>query len=227
MTPPQRRTRAITDDEIAALRTRILTRASRLIGRRGIDGCSLSAVARDAGCSIGMIQHHFHTRDGLLLATIDFRSDESVREWRGLEASSADPITAIGKLLSFAVEGDETLIDAWGFWTQVYTAVPYRLDVRDTVTRTLALWRTLFVDAITNARTARLVPQHIDPDRVATVLIAAIDGLAIQAIGGFYGVTADTMRDTLLNLAADLLSLDVAVFTEIVAADLHEAKAQQ
>lgn len=227
MTPPQRRTRAITDDEIATLRARILTHASRLVSRRGIDGCSLSAVARAAGCSIGMIQHHFHTRDGLLLATIEFRSDESVREWRGLEAASSDPIRALGKLISFAVEGDETLPDAWGFWTQVYTAVPHRLDVRDTVAHTLAIWRTLFVDTIAHACDARLVPQHIDPDRVATVLIAAIDGLALQALGGFYGVTADTMRDTLLNLAADLLSLNVAVFDETVATEAHDAIEQR
>lgn len=210
MTPPRQRSRATTDAEIADLRTRILRHASTIIGRDGIDGCSISAVARAAGCSLGMIQHHFGTRDGLVLATIEFRSDAAVSEWRRLQAAAPDPIAALRALLAFAVEGDESLADAWGFWVQAYVAAPRNPDVRDAVERTLGEWRALFVDTIAAASDAGLIPAAVDPEHAATLLIAATDGLAIQAIGGFYGTDADHMRAALNELATQMLSLDPA-----------------
>ncbi|GAB2561315.1 TetR/AcrR family transcriptional regulator [Leucobacter ruminantium] len=208
MTPPRRRTHAVSDEAIAALRARLLERASRIVAREGVDGCSLTAVAREAGCSIGMIQHHFQTRDALVLASIEHRSEQALAEWSRLRSASPDPVRALGSLLSFAVEGEETLTDAWGFWLQAYIASPKHPEIRATVTRTLEVWRAMFVDTIAAAREAGRIPRDIEPERTAAHLIAVTDGLAMHALGGFYGTGAADMRRSLLRIAADLLSLE-------------------
>jgi AcrR family transcriptional regulator len=53
-----------------ASRGTILDAARTILGRQGLSGCSLAAVARVAGCSKATILYHFGTRDGLLVAVI-------------------------------------------------------------------------------------------------------------------------------------------------------------
>lgn len=210
MAGTRQRRHAVTDEAIALLRGRILQQTSRVIARDGVDGCSLTSVARAAECSIGMIQHHFQTRDALVLASIAYRSDQATEEWQRISEAVTDPLERVGALLTFTVEGDESFADAWGFWIQVYAAAPRSETVRSTITTALRVWRTLFVTALESARTSGLISPDSDPDTLATFVIAAADGLAMQTLGGFYSSDSSDMRSTLNALVAHLLGIDEA-----------------
>lgn len=202
------RTHAVTDEAIALLRGRILQQTSHVIAIRGVDGCSLTAVAQAAGCSIGMIQHHFGTRDALVLESIAYRSDQATDEWRRISERVLDPIHRIGALLSFVVEGEESFANAWGFWVQAYAVAPRNAAVRQTISAALKLWRSLFVDALSAAHETGQVSAALDPERNASYVVAAADGLAMQTLGGFYGGDSASMRTTLIGLVAQLLGID-------------------
>lgn len=219
----RRRSNAITEDEIARLRGRILQHTSHIIARSGVDKCALSAVAQAAGCSIGMIQHHFQTRDALVLASIAHRSDRLVDEWQRTSASVEDPLERIGALLALAVEGEESFVDAWGFWTQLYAVAPRDRAVRDTIDSTLRVWHSLFADALGEAQQAGLLAADLQPQSLASYIVAAADGLAIQALGGFYGSDSTTMHRDLVGLVSRLL--DVAPESFAVAAAVGDASA--
>ena len=208
MSEARGRTHAVTDEAIARLRGSILQHTSHVIAIRGVDGCSLTAVARAAGCSIGMIQHHFQTRDALVLASIAYRGEQATDEWRRISEAVTDPIRRIGALLSFVVEGEESFADAWGFWVQAYAAAPRDEEVRRTISAALQVWRTLFVTALAAARDTGRIAADLDPERNASYVVAAADGLAMQTLGGFYGGDITTMRSTLIGLVAQLLGID-------------------
>ncbi|QIM15985.1 TetR/AcrR family transcriptional regulator [Leucobacter insecticola] len=208
MSETRARTHAVTDEAIARLRNRILQQTSQVIAVRGVDGCSLTAVASAAGCSIGMIQHHFQTRDALVLASIAYRSEQATDEWQRVSEVVTDPIHRIGELLNFAVEGEESFADAWGFWVQAYAVAPRNVEVQNTIAVALQLWRSLFVTALEGARDTGRISSDLDPDQLASYIVAAADGLAVQALGGFYGGGASTMRTTLYGLVAHLLRID-------------------
>lgn len=202
------RTHAVTDEAIARLRGRILQQTSHVIAIRGVDGCSLTTVAKAAGCSIGMIQHHFGTRDALVLASIAYRGEQATDEWHRIAETVPDPIRRIGALLSFVVEGEESFANAWGFWVQAYAAAPRNTEVRDTIAAALQVWKSLFVAALTAARDSGQISSQLDPERNASYVVAAADGLAMQTLGGFYGGDSDDMRSTLIGLVAQLLSIE-------------------
>ncbi|QIM17563.1 TetR/AcrR family transcriptional regulator [Leucobacter coleopterorum] len=208
------RTHAVTDEAISRLRNRILQQTSHVIAKRGVDGCSLTLVAAAAGCSIGMIQHHFQTRNALVLASIAYRSERATDEWQRISETVTDPIRRIGDLLSFAVEGEESFADAWGFWVQAYAAAPRDPEVRDTIAVALQMWRSLFVTALRSARDTNRIASNLDPERLATYVVAAADGLAMQTLGGFYGGDSSTMRSTLNGLVAHLLGINEEALTE-------------
>jgi AcrR family transcriptional regulator len=51
-------------------RAHILDAATRVIARDGIDGFSLEGVAREAGVALTLPRHYFHSRNGMLAATV-------------------------------------------------------------------------------------------------------------------------------------------------------------
>lgn len=209
----RQRKNAITDDQITQLRSTIMKHTSRVIARGGVTGCTLSAVARSVGCSVGMIQHHFETRDALVLASIQYRSDLAVEEWTRLAQADRDAVHRLRALLLFAVEGEESFSDAWGFWAQAYSAALRESDVRDPITGALTVWRSLFTETITQVCDSLTQPPRLPPDRIASFLVAAIDGYALQTLGGFYGGTPSLMRTDLCALAESLLDLDPGTLT--------------
>ena len=52
-------------------RDQLVDAAFRVIARDGLAGTSMRAVAKEAGCTIGLINHWFASRDDLIEATFD------------------------------------------------------------------------------------------------------------------------------------------------------------
>ena len=52
-------------------RARIRNLALEMFGRYGFERVSMRAVAEAAGCTVGLVQHHFGSKDGLRVAVED------------------------------------------------------------------------------------------------------------------------------------------------------------
>lgn len=65
-------------------RARIRVAAMRLFGDRGAAGTTMRDVARHAGVSTGLVQHHFGTKDALRAACDEHALDELVRAGSGV-----------------------------------------------------------------------------------------------------------------------------------------------
>src|SRR4051794_11420101 len=63
-------------DRVAAVELttveRIRNAALRMVAVQGVSGTSLRAVAAAAGVSLGLVQHHFATKAGLIKAVDDY-----------------------------------------------------------------------------------------------------------------------------------------------------------
>jgi DNA-binding transcriptional regulator YbjK len=62
----------------------VLEAALRIIGRSGIDAVTHRAVAAEAGVSVGAVTHHFGTRDGLVVAALQYAVLREVGRLRAL-----------------------------------------------------------------------------------------------------------------------------------------------
>ncbi|MFQ4150406.1 TetR family transcriptional regulator C-terminal domain-containing protein [Arthrobacter sp. LAPM80] len=215
MTPNTRkRTHAVTEQAIAERRETIVAHAAGIISKAGVDGCSFGAVSDSTGFSIGMIQHYFRTREKLVHATVEFRTQASVQEWQGLYSEGTNAVERLHDLLTFAVEGDTTFEDAWGFWVEVYSAAHKDEKIRKHVANTLLAWREIFVQTLEEAVSEHLIHPFHDADALATLLLALIDGLAIQTLNGIYDHSPQTMIKTLQRFAAHEFGIDVTNFVE-------------
>ncbi len=215
MTPNTRkRTHAVTEQAIAERRETIVAHAAGIIAVAGVDGCSYVAVSDVTGFSIGMIQHYFRTRGKLVLATVEFRTQTSVQEWRDLYTEGTNAVERLHDLLTFAVEGQATFEDAWGFWVEVYSAAHRDEKIRKHVANALLAWRGIFVQTLEEAVSESLIRPFHDVEALATLLLAMIDGLAIQTLNGLYDHSPPTMIKSLQRFAAHEFGIDVENFVE-------------
>ena len=195
----------------AERRPQILAAAARAISKRGVTGTRLSDVAREAGVSIGTVQHYFGTRERLLVETFGYETDKSLARWR---AASSNGTTAWERLLALVdiVLRQDTFRERWTRWLQFWAAYAREPALRRTMGSVYERWR----DPLRQAIDAGLASGEFRPvlptDVVVDRAVALLDGLALQVLLDAPGMSLARMRELVVeSLAADLhVSADVA-----------------
>lgn len=209
----RRRSHAVTEEAIAERRAEILRHTADVIVASGVAGCSFAAVSEASGFSIGMLQHHFRTRDRLISACIDHRMAESQEEWRETAERETAPLPRLRALLDYVVDGAKEFADAWGFWIEVTAAARLDEQIRERLNDRLALWQQLFRDALTDAHDEGLLRTTASVAELTDMVVGLGDGLAMQAVNGTYDMTPDRMRGLLRTFASAAIGVDLEAVT--------------
>lgn len=172
--PPKRRTQA---ERSAATQGELLAAAITCLSRDGYVQTTVELVAKMAGVSRGAVQHHFGSRDQLLLAVV---------EDLGRQLSNAEVISQeipVELQVEGAIEGDWRVLQSKQFIavTQIWLSLRENEDLFRLVRQTVAdlehsldeRWKTLFskLDA--------------PPERVTAVrhvVLSTLRGLALRNI---------------------------------------------
>ncbi|MCJ1714724.1 TetR/AcrR family transcriptional regulator [Microbacterium sp. M1A1_1b] len=155
-------------------RQEILDQTLEVIESRGIDGASLRAIGEAIGVSHAALRHYFSSREALLVEVLRQRDQESVRAvehlpgvFDRLTASANDNVrepalvTLYTTLLGASVEsGNET--------------------ARDFFSARFEQARTDFATLLRDELAASGRHSDADLDQVASLIIAAFDGLQVQ-----------------------------------------------
>jgi len=154
----------------------------RLIAHDGLDAATMSAVAREAGFSVGLVQHYFASKDELLLfayerltadllARVAARTADGEAAGRSIRAIMLDCLAELLPL-DAARRGEHRVSRAFQARamddpTAAEVAVATAADLRARVARGIA-----------NGRECGETDPATDPDLAATELTALVDGLA-------------------------------------------------
>ncbi len=89
-------------DRSARTRAQLLDATQKILDREGIDGLTITKVAREAGCSVGSLYHHFQDKQTIIYAVLDRVAHERVlTAEQGLELSRWEGVTLLGVLEGF------------------------------------------------------------------------------------------------------------------------------
>ena len=153
-------------------REQVVEAAFRVIARDGLSGTSMRAVAREAGCTIGLINHWFESRDDLVEATFD-RAIEMELE-RALAVTS-DPASYIEAASQFLPIDDRRRDDA-KIWIAFYAMVVCGSKHEDKRGARCNAVRKVMVEGLIEFRP--LATCHDIVDRIFVL----VDGIAINAL---------------------------------------------
>ena len=163
---------------LAPTAVRLLEGARRLLERSGYSSITLDAVAREAGETKSLIRYHFGSKQGLLVALVDWLMHEYTDDQRRLGDGVMDGEDRLHRLV-------ESLIP------MVRDTASYRLFfdlmsnlVRDPQMRLraaglLMVWRNLTASVLLPSQ-AQGVPKEVMT--LSSMTLALADGLALQLL---------------------------------------------
>jgi AcrR family transcriptional regulator len=179
----------------ARTRAAIVEAATPLLYERGLDGVGVAELCARLGISKETLYRHFGTKDGLVEAVLERRS-ERVHAWMAaaVEAAGPDPADQLA-----------AVFDALGRWyaepgfrgcAMVNAAAQHHVDaVRARTERHLARYLDLFTGIAARARAA-------DPDALGRQLLVLVEGATVVAAHHGVAGTAEQARAAALTLLA-------------------------
>ncbi|MEM9006189.1 MAG: TetR/AcrR family transcriptional regulator [Cyanobacteria bacterium P01_F01_bin.86] len=164
-------------------KARIIEQAASLFNQRGYAGVSMSDIMAATGLKKGGIYNHFENKDELAIAAFDFAVQrarqihvQTLREQRGAIArlkgmaasfvNAFEEISAMGgcPLLNTAIKSDD--------------AHPV---LRERTQQAMDTWRNLIRRIVQKGIQAGDIRPEVNPDTVATILIATLEGALMLA----------------------------------------------
>ncbi|HET9202505.1 MAG TPA: TetR/AcrR family transcriptional regulator [Acidimicrobiia bacterium] len=108
----QTRSRGQTEDR----RAEVIRAAYRVMARDGVHRVPLQQIAAEAGVSKGLLIYHFQTKDGLVLAALEWVLETTEARIRERLAGSSDPAEAISTVVDAVWVGPEANHDFFRFY---------------------------------------------------------------------------------------------------------------
>lgn len=181
---------------------RVLDAAIVVIGRDGFDTVSVRTVAAEAGLAAGTVQHHFGTRDALLVGA--YRRSVERTMARALTNAPQDSFSsALRHAATQAFPHDEQGRAELAVWLSLSAASPTRSGLREAHREAVQQFRDILRDVLERAEQAGQLRAGIDIERETVLIPALLDGLSLQAVSADPGEAvrlAETLDEVLAAL---------------------------
>jgi AcrR family transcriptional regulator len=189
----------------ALRREQILASTCKVVSKRGVASLRISDVAKEAGFSTGTIHYYFADKENLLREAFAYNVRNSIARRKDLLASTTDPLTLLVKYVDSYLPDNRETLRAWRVWAEFWA-----ISIRDTELQSVidvldVDWRTVTSRIIRQGQ-AEGVFRSGDPLQLTNMLVAMIDGLAIQVLANSREMDLSTMRETLHAFIDQLLA---------------------
>ena len=156
-----------------------------ITARDGLDAVTVREVAKEAGVSAGMVQHHFRSRDDMLLFTCEYMIERSGRHFSGRIALLPKPRDIRTILRTIFVEMlplDEERRTGIRVWMAFLARAVVRDDLEAFMRNTHINTHRMITGLLRDAQLAGTISPDLDPDRTAISLFALVDGLVSHVL---------------------------------------------
>jgi AcrR family transcriptional regulator len=185
-------------------RVELIAAASRLIARQGMDGLTVREVAKAAGVSTGVVSHYFSDKRQMLQLIYDVTADRVYAHTEALIAQTGGDVRAC---LEALLPLDAAAQRGWRVWIAFWgLAIGDGELAKDQQVRARAA-RALVASVVDAGVRAGRVRPVADPDGTAALVLAAIQGIAVQTVFDARQWPAERQRAMLGAALARLLGL--------------------
>jgi AcrR family transcriptional regulator len=156
------------------VRARIVEEAAALIHERGVAGATLEDVKAAAEVSGSQMYHYFPDKNELVQAVIDYQADAIVK--RNTHAlGSADGVEAWRKMVITAARRTRAIggCQLGSLGGQLAESDP---EARALIAAGFGQWAAAISDGLRSLHAEGKLPSDIDPDDLATTLLATLQG---------------------------------------------------
>ncbi len=183
----------------ARTRARIVGAAAALIHERGVVATTLEDVKVAAEVSGSQMYHYFPDKDELVQAVIDYQADTIVHH-QGLVLRSANGVEAWRNMVITAAKHTKAIggCPLGSLGAQLAESDP---EARALIAAGFEQWTVVIGDALRSLHGEGKLPSGIDPDDLATTLLATLQGGLLLAQVQRSTLPFETAVNTVLALA--------------------------
>ncbi len=152
-------------------RAEVVQGAFKLLARDGVEGFSMRGVAHEAGCTIGLINHWFGSKDELIDAALAQAIEEALS--RSSQMTNGEMETGLAEFLPL----DETRTAELRIWLAFWALAISRPELKDKHNaRADELRKRLKKDATARGLKSEQIAKAVD------VVMPLLDGIAVNAL---------------------------------------------
>lgn len=154
---------------------------------RGLEAATLRDVASEAGVSMGLVQHHFTSKERMLLYACEHLVELADEGMRQLVADSAEPASPRSVIRSVAVQTlpltEQERLGA-SVWHAYLGRAVLDADLAAFIRRAWDGTHQLVADQLRTAQRRGELAEDIDPEQDSTTLLSLVDGLVSHLLVG-------------------------------------------
>jgi AcrR family transcriptional regulator len=186
-------------------RDAILSAAIKEIAVNGYEAVRLRDIAKAAGVSIGLLQHHFGTRDELVGEAFGYHCAALLREWETLARDRVDD--PWDRLLGLVdrLARSQLLAERATIWAGFCASAARRPELRPHLRRVVEEWRSVLAEAVRDGTSRGEFRPQLPTGDVVDLLVAQIDGSLVAIAGEVGYMDGDRFHDLMAASAALLL----------------------
>ncbi|MEU0852060.1 TetR/AcrR family transcriptional regulator [Streptomyces flaveolus] len=169
-------------------RENVLAAAMEMIAERGLEKLTMAALGREVGMSSGHLLYYFHSKDELLLRTLEWSEGRLGAERARLLTRAGTARERLDAYVDLYVP-DGHRDPHWTLWLEVWNrsqSAAVESGARDRQAAIEGAWHRDLV-ALLAEGVSRGEFRPVDPDRFAARLRALLDGFAIHVAIGLRG----------------------------------------
>lgn len=153
---------------------------------RGLEALTMRDVAAEAGVSMGMVQHHFGTKERMLVHAcrrMTEMAEEGVHELAGAAATPDSPEAVVRGVALQSLPGGDGLVGA-RVWQAFVARAVVDPAMAALIRESWAGGRDLVAAQLRAAGEGGRLAADVDPDRAADELLLLLDGLVVHLLVG-------------------------------------------
>jgi len=190
-------------DHASGTAQRLLEGARRLLERSGYASLTLDAVAREAGETKSLIRYHFGSKQGLLVALVDWL----LHEYTSDQQRVAEILDGEDRVHQLSQSLIPMMLDTASnrLFFDLMSHATKDPSMRSRAAGLFALWRQITVSALMSSQ-AEGVPKKVMT--LASMTVAVADGLALQVLADPESVDVRQAMEVWETCLATVLSED-------------------
>jgi len=209
MSPPN----PATEQQSAALPPtveKIRAAACRAFAEHGLAATRVADIAREAGVSTASIHYYFGSKEQVLLAALEWSTEQNVNRLRRIDQETHDPLGTLLATLTTTLPGGGMPQDDWLLWLEVYVNVRHYPKLLEACQSLASVWTDFLAEVIDEGKKLGVFHPVASAHEVALGLTAMLDGLGFKAIAGFGHLDPARVTTILLRFAAQQLGIPLA-----------------
>ncbi|MFT9572245.1 TetR/AcrR family transcriptional regulator [Mycobacteroides abscessus] len=159
-----------------ATRARILEQAAELIHTKGVAATNNEQLRRVTGISGSQLNHYFPTKESLVMAVIEWQTEQVMRFYGSEQFAGFDTIEALRSWVDYYVTPESAYRDGCTLGSLASQIIKSDLQVHDELARAFDQWRNIFRDGLRRMQSLGRLSATADPTQLADLLLSAFQG---------------------------------------------------